>query len=66
MTRGGRRPGAGRPRSEVERAAPYGYRPTLGTVARAHAAGQTLGQRIELALALLDQHEDENEDEVLP
>lgn len=57
MTRGGPRPGAGRPRGDRTTRA-YGIRPTSGTLARAAAEGQTIAQRVDLALALLDQLED--------
>lgn len=57
MTRGGPRPGSGRPRGDRTTRA-YGIRPTSGTLARAAAEGQTIAQRVDLALALLDQLED--------
>lgn len=54
---GGKRPGSGRPRGDRTPRA-YGIRPTSGTLARAIAEGQTVAQRVDLALALLDQLED--------
>lgn len=56
---GGKRPGSGRPRGDrTERA--YGIRPSSGTLARATAEGQTIAQRVDLALSVLDQIEDAN------
>ncbi len=56
---GGRRPGAGRRAGGATKTSqPIGLRISLDAIARAEAAGQTIGQRVDLALEILAANED--------